>query len=435
LAVLLNMYLNWDKCVSIGRLILGYVVGQGATQVLQLVTGFLIINWLTKDAYATFALVIAIQSTTSVLVELGLSQSLVAFLGKKYEDSKVAGRYIRASRYLRNHMLFAGGGVLLAFFYCIAPKYEWSGGVWLVLWFSVISALVFQSWSATYNPLLLLDKNLKVLYTIGLSSGVLRVGLIAVAYLFGVLSAPLVLLYGALQACAAGWGAREQTRAMICEPPADVSLRTEKREILSQVLPRVPSSVFFAFEGQIAIFLISIFGTTNGIAELGALGRLAMLFVIIRKANSILVAPYFSKLASGQVFSKAALFVCCSLLFALASSAFVYYLPEPFLWVLGDGYQHLKFEVFLVMAVSALNLVSMLMFSLCLSRKYIFSWYSIVDIGPVCLAMVIGYVLMDLETLSGVLYFSMMMALVKLSSVTFVLGYGLRRERVSGAAT
>ncbi|HAQ58486.1 MAG TPA: hypothetical protein DCR32_05650 [Opitutae bacterium] len=433
------MPLNWDRCVSIGRLVVGYIVGQGATQVLQLVTGFLIINWLTKDAYATFALVIAIQSTTSVLVELGLSQSLIAFIGQKYQDSKIVGRYITACRYLRDRMLFVGGVVLLVFFYCIAPKYEWSGGVWFVLWFSVIGALVFQSWSATYNPLLLLDKNLKVLYAIGLSSGVLRVGLIAVAYFWGVLSAPLVLLYGALQACVAGWGAREQTRSMICEPADDLSLRTERKEILSQVLPRVPSSIFFAFEGQITIFLISIFGTTNGIAELGALGRLAMLFVIIRKANSILVAPYFSKLASCEVFSKAALFVCGSLLFALASSAFVYCLPEPFLWVLGDGYQHLKFELFLVMAVSALNLVSMLMFSICLSRKYIFPWYSIVDIGPVCLAMVIGYMLMDLGTLSGVLYFSMMLALVKLLSVFFVLGYGLRREQVSavdcGAAT
>ena len=422
------MPFDLNRLLPLVRLLATYIVGQGATQVLQLITGFLLVHWLTKDAYATFTLVIAVQSTTAVLVELGLSQSLVAFIGKKYKDAEVAGRYVAACRYLRDRILIAGGVVLFVFFYLVSPKYGWSDGVWVVLWFSVISALVFQAWSGIYSPLLLLDKNLKVIYSIDIASGAIRLGLISFTYLFGLLSAPLVLLYGATQACFAGWASREKTRSMIQEPPAGVSLHAEKKEILSQVLPRVPSSVFFAFEGQIAIFLISIFGATSNIAELGAMGRLAMLFVIISRANGVLIAPYFARLASRQVFAKSILFVCGSLLFVMASSGFVFCFPEPFLWVLGDGYQHLKFEVFLVMTVSALNLVSMLIFSICLSRKYIFPWYSIVDIGPVCVAMILGFMLMDLGTLSGVLYYSMLMAVVKMLSVGFVLAFGLSQE-------
>ncbi len=411
-----------------GKLIATYFVGQGLTQVLQLVTGFLIVNWLTKDAYATFTLVMAIQATTAILVEIGVSQSLGAFIGNRYDEPEFVGRYIGACRYIRDRLLIFGGAVLLIIFHLIAPRYGWTGGIWIWLWLSVIIALIFQAWGGIYSPLLLLKQDLKTVYVMGVGSGILRLGMIGVVHLFGLLSAPLALLYGALQACYAGWGARELTRSMIQTPAPGTSLREEKRALLGQAIPRVPSTIFFAFEGQVTVFLISVFGSTGSIADLGALGRLAMLFILVRKANGVLISPYFAKLAPERVYSKTAVAVAAAFLFFVFCSSFVYFFPEPFLMVLGDAYKDLKFEVFLIMSVSALNLITMLMFSICLARKYIFPWYSIVDIGPVCIAMIFGFMAMDLSQLTGVLYFSLMMGVVKLFSVAFVLGFGLKRE-------
>ena len=42
--------------------------------------------------------------------------------------------------------------------------------------------------------------------------------------------------------------------------------------------------------------------------------------------------------------------------------------------------------------------------------------------------MILGFMLMDLGTLSGVLYYSMLMAVVKMLSVGFVLAFGLSQE-------
>lgn len=403
-------------------------MGQGVTQLLQLVSGFILIRWLTKDAYATFTLVMALQGTTQALVDMGISQSLTALIGRKIHDFKAVGRYIAACRYYRDRLLLIGGVLLFGVFILIAPKYGWTEGLWVWLWLSVVLALVFQAWASVYTPIFLLNQDLKTIYTIGVGSGAMRLAFIVGAHVLGILTAPLALMLGALQSCVGGWSTRKLTRARIKEPGKMEDLASEKKEILSQALPRVPSNIFYAFEGQITIFLIGIFGTTAGIAEIGALSRLAMLFLIFKKAGNILIGPYFAKVDNQHVLPRTVFFIIGTFAFFVAVSGFTYLFPQPFLLILGDGYQHLGYEVFLIISVSALRLVNMVVFSVCIARKYIFPWFAIVDVVPLLIVMVIGFTLIDLSSLTGVLYLSFAMALTKLMSKFFILSVGLRRE-------
>jgi O-antigen/teichoic acid export membrane protein len=403
-------------------------MGQGLTQLLQLASGFILIRWLTKDAYATFTLVMAIQGTTQALVEMGISQSLTGLIGRKIYDFKAVGRYIAACRYYRDRLLLIGCTLLFGFFILIAPRYGWTEGLWIWLWLSVVLALVFQAWAAIYSPVFLLHQDLKTIYTIGVGSGAMRLAFIAGAHVFGILTAPLALMFGALQSCVGGWSARVMARSRIEEPDKMEDLTPEKKAILSQALPRVPSNIFYAFEGQITIFLIGIFGTTAGIAEIGALSRLAMLFLIFKKAGNILISPYFAKVDSQHVLPRTIFLIIGTFAFFVAVSGFTYAFPQPFLFILGDGYQHLGYEVFLIISVSALRLVNMVVFSVCVARKYIFSWFAVVDVVPLLIVMVVGFTLIDLSSLTSVLYLSFAMALTKLMSKFFILAVGLRRE-------
>ena len=60
--------------------------------------------------------------------------------------------------------------------------------------------------------------------------------------------------------------------------------------------PNHAESIYFCFSGQITIWLISIFGNTTSIAEVGALGRLAMRLNIFTVRFSIIVIPWYAKL-------------------------------------------------------------------------------------------------------------------------------------------
>lgn len=403
-------------------------MGQGTIQLIQLISGFCLINWLTKDAYATFTLVMAIQSMTSVLVELTVSQSLTALIGSKIDDAKVVGRYVAACRFYRDRMLIVGSVVVLFVFLLIAPKYGWTDGLWFLLWLSVVVTLVFQARSGIYGPIFLLKRDLVSVYRIGISSGIVRFLLLIGAYFFGVLSAPLALMYGALQACMSGWASKELTKNDLVNPLPKAELTFEKKGILSQSVPRMPSTIFYAFEGQVAIFLISFFGTTSGIAEIGALSRLGMLFLIFEQTGSVLIIPYFAKMEASRVKIMSLLFIAGAILFFFASSAFAYLLPEPLLFVLGDGYQHLKFEIFLIISASGVRVMTMVILSVCMARKYIFPWFSIIDVVPLLIVMALGFALVDLSQLSNVLYLTLAMAVTKMLSTVFILFVGMRRE-------
>ena len=66
------------------RLLTTYVIGQGGAQFLQLVTGFIVIRWLSKEAYADYTIINTILGMGSMLFGLGISQCLTGLIGKKH---------------------------------------------------------------------------------------------------------------------------------------------------------------------------------------------------------------------------------------------------------------------------------------------------------------------------------------------------------------
>lgn len=423
------MNLSTANLVRWGKLLSTYVAGQGAMQAIQLVTGFLLINCLSKQDYATFTIVIAIQSTTGILVELGFSSCLQGLIGRRYRDHEVVGRYMAACRYYRDRLLVAGSIGLFAVFYLFAPKYGWDYGLWLILWLTVVTALFFQAQGAVYGPAFTLNERLKEMYVISVSASVFRLAMITGVYLLGWLTGPTALVFGALQVCIGGLGAREFAKGYMVPPPPDADLSEEKKEIRSQALPRMPSNVFYAFEGQISVFILGLIGATSSVAEIGALGRLGMLFILFRRASGVLVNPYFAKLDVRDVPQRGFLLIAACFGFSALVSVFTYFFPGVPLFVLGDGYQHLDYEVFLMLMASSLGVVTITTFSICVARKYIFPWFAAVDLVPSTVVMIGGFFVWDLSQLTNALYYMLAITLAKLCSILFIFVYGIGRDR------
>ena len=397
-------------------------------QAIQLATGFLLINCLSKQDYATFTIVIAIQTTTGILVELGFSSCLQGLIGRRYQDHQVVGRYMAACRYYRDRLLIAGGIGLLAVFYLFAPKYGWDQGLWLILWLTVVTALVFQAQGAVYGPAFTLNERLREMYVIHVSASVFRLAMITGAYFVGWLTGATALAFGALQLCIVGWASREFAKGYSLPPPNGADLSAEKKEIRSQALPRVPSNVFYAFEGQISVFILGLIGATSSVAEIGALSRLGMLFILFRRASGVLVNPYFAKLEVGDVPQRGCILIAACFGFSALVSLFTYFFPQVPLFVLGDGYQHLEYEVFLMLTASSLGVVTITTFSICVARKYIVPWFAAVDLIPSTIVMVGGFFIWDLSLLTNALYYMLAITLAKLGSILFIFVYGISRD-------
>ncbi len=71
-------------------LILGFLAGQTSVQLLNLMTGFFLLRWLSVEQYAQYSVALGFQSTLSMPIYLGFSGSITALVGERSSD-KIGG--------------------------------------------------------------------------------------------------------------------------------------------------------------------------------------------------------------------------------------------------------------------------------------------------------------------------------------------------------
>lgn len=104
------------------------------------------------------------------------------------------------------------------------------------------------------------------------------------------------------------------------------------------------------------VWLISIFGSTRNIAEVGALGRVAVIFVIFNSVVGNIISPYFSRCHSQNLLRlRYGQFLVAYVVFSMLLLGLVTIFPHQVLWILGAKYAHLQNELILMMLSSIVS--------------------------------------------------------------------------------
>jgi Na+-driven multidrug efflux pump len=170
------------------------------------------------------------------------------------------------------------------------------------------------------------------------------------------------------------------------------------------VMPLIPLTVYSTFQGQISVFIISIFGNTDALAATGALSRLNQLFAPATYLIGWVVAPYFSRLSQSIVFRRylQIMGVALSLIIVVGIAVWIY--PYPLLWLLGSNYMDLEFEVGLAVISNGIGICAALTYNLIYSRRLIGRRHSIaLIIGSIGFQIIVTP-WVDLSTTKGVLF-------------------------------
>jgi hypothetical protein len=141
---------------------------------------------------------------------------------------------------------------------------------------------------------------------------------------------------------------------------------TEKPDFLVQKKVRVainrtmPIVIYHCLSGQISIWLISFFGSTSSISQLGALGRISMVFGLFAALFSTLVVPRFSRLkANKSVLLRTFLLIQGgTATISVTVIFFLWLFSDQLLWVLGQGYYGLSYELLLLGISSGIILMA-----------------------------------------------------------------------------
>lgn len=389
---------KWGKIVSI------FVLGQGAVQFIQLLSGFFLIRWLTVEEYAQYSVAFAFQNTAQMLVEFGFSGAIVALVGNRIHEKKVIGDYIKAGQFFRNRSFLLVGGGCVILFPLLTAKHQWPLSVTILLLACILSNLFFSGNISYYTPPLNIHKQVGSLYQVQIKNGLFRLLLIGALYITTVLNAWLAAFTTSILTITNGYAFRKRAKPYIEEPPrASAEVR---REMFEYIRPIMPGIIFAAFQGQIIIYIISIFGQSGSIAEIGALSRLGQLFVVFNMAGGILIAPYFAQQQKSGLLRKYFSISSFTILLSVSIVMLAYFFPNLFLWLIGDKYQHLQTEVVLLVINSGLAFINGTLWSINASRKWIYNWMPWVSIPGTILIQVLCAWQMDLSVTSNVLLFS-----------------------------
>lgn len=402
-----------NKIAKIAGFISTFLLGHGALQALQLVSGFVLLRWLSVSEYANFSMAFAFQNAATVLVEFGYAGTIVALVGNRIHDKQYIGRYIKAGRFYRDRLFIIVSVICIIAFPYLTIKRSVDWFTTLMLLAGIIINLYYTGWLSYYGPPLAMHKQIGQLYQIQLKSTTLRIILFFLFHSISVLNAWVASLVAAFQTLIAAILVKQRGERLVEIPKlADPEA---KREMSALVKPLMPVLIFNAFQSQIMMFIISFFGNTRHIAELGALTKVQQLYSVFTAASSMVIAPFIARAARKGLFKKYSGILVCIMFLCACIVAFVSIFPQPVLWLLGPNYNHLTRELPLLTAEAGIGAMYVIMWQMNESRKWIFFWDSLAIIIGSVFIITAGVVFFKLNTITSVL-------LLGLVNHTYMLG-------------
>lgn len=407
------------------RPVVELLFSQGITMAGNLFYGFLCVRLLPIPDYAEYSVVFSVLGSLTMLMDIGFSGALLPLIGERIDDLGLIADYVASLRQLAHWLFFLAAPVTIVLFPLMVRHQHWS---WQVV-AGMLAILLVASWCArvagAYGAVLIVRRDRGTWYRAQMISSLGTLALLGAAWALHGLNAFSAMLINVAGMVYLGLAYFFRARHLL-KTPGHAS-RKKRREIVHLALPNAPMAIFYAFQGQISLFLITIFGYTSGVASVGALTRLAQIFALAAPMNLLLIEPYFAKLPKAHL--KRNYMAAMAVLGGIGGSVVLlaWLFPGPFLWVLGPKYAGLRYELLLVMIASSLSYVGGTMAIIHNARKFVYWWNNMARIVLTILVLLIFLWKVNLSSVRGALMLSVAAAAAAVA-VTILTGiYGFAR--------
>jgi O-antigen/teichoic acid export membrane protein len=331
------------------------VAGQSVVQVFALFTGLLLVRWMDKSSYAEYTLASSALAFLNASTDLGLSSAIVGLGGRCYADGAQLSRLIDGALAYRRLLLLGCAPVLLTLLPLILNRHGWTGpDVWLIALLVLLSSWI-QGGAVIYGSVLKLQYAVMRIQAVDITANVVR--MLSVLLLgSGRISVLAALSLNLLGSTCQFAGNRLQASPYLAQRAA---YGTRERTMLWDFTrPLIAANLFYAAQGQIAIWMVGIFAAPAAIAEVGALARLGQVILFLNMCVTLMVHPYLARIQDTAVYRTRAWQI--GALEASAASMLIFsawLLPGVWLQILGPKYLNLQHEVALAITLSALLFV------------------------------------------------------------------------------
>lgn len=377
---------------------------QALVQLIGFAAGILLVRRLDEHEYAFFTIANTMQGTLNVLADIGISIGLVSIGGRVWQDGHRFGELISTGLKLRRKLGAAAVLGVTPLLYYMLVKNGASVLYAVILIIAVLGGLYVQLSLGVLDVVPRLRSDIRQIQKIDFTGAITRlVVLVGLAFIF--LNAGIAAFVGSTALLLQYLLLRRYARGVVDlqanENPDD------RKAMLGFIRNQAPNAIFFCLQGQITILLITIFGHRAGaVAEVGALGRLAMIFAVLGNLITNIFAPAFARCQDprklGWLYAGIAGAVLSFSLLVLSGAAF---LPNQFLFVLGNRYSHLQYELLLMVGGATLNMITSTLWTLNASRAWIVGSWLYIPLTLGTQLLLIPFI--DFSTVTGVLTFNL----------------------------
>ncbi len=384
---------QWIKLISVT----GGV--QIVIQAVSFISGILVIRLLPTNEYALYTIANTMLGTISLLSDGGISTGVMAQGGKVWQDRDKLGTVLVTGLDLRKK--FAAGSLLISLPILIYFLFH-HGASWLTI-VLVIASLIPAFYATMIDQLLEivpklhqsiipLQKNLMVVGLSRLFLSALTLFLFPFTFV-AIIAAGIPRIIGNIKL------------RKIAHEFANTHHKPDpvvRDKILGVVKRVLPGTIYFCISGQVTIWLISVFGKTSDVAQLGAIGRITIVLSIIGALMVTLVIPRFARLHNNDKLKSYFWKVHLALwILSISLVALIWFFSKYILMVLGDKYAGLSYEMTLSMFSGGIALIAGISLSLYTSRGWVIN--PIISISLSILALILGIIICEIDTLVGVI--------------------------------
>jgi len=393
------------------RIVGSFAFAQATVQLIGFLSGILLVRHLDQRDYAFFTIANTMQGTINVLADIGISIGLVSIGGRVWQDRRRFGELVSTALRLRRRLASVAVLIVTPLLYFMLIKNGASLPYALALIGLVLAAVFVQLSVGVLSVVPRLHSNIGRIQTIDLTGSITRL-VVLLALLLVFLNAGVAIAVGSAVLVLQYWMLRRYVATVV---DLDAPQNEEDRAAMKGFIRnQAANAVFFCLQGQITVFLISFFAArASSVAEVGALGRLAMIFAVLSNLLTNVFAPAFARCQSPRrlrwQYAGILGAVAAFSLAVLAAAAFV---PGIFLFVLGGKYEHLEHELVLMVAGAVASALTGTFWALNSSKAWITGSWLYIPLTLATQATLIPFT--DFTTVRGVLIFNLFSAIPNL---------------------
>jgi O-antigen/teichoic acid export membrane protein len=403
---------------------------QVAVQAVGFLSGIMVVRMLPVHEYALYTVANTILGVMAVLADSGVGIGVMSQGAKVWRDRLALGAVVDTGMALRKTFAFYSVIICAPIMLYMLNSHGASWLMCIMITISMVFTFIIGLSSGLLETPVRLHQDVSRLQAQQIKVSLLRAGLLCVFIFVFPIAAMALICAGVAQA----WGNQRLKVLSLSYMTRTGQIDSKVHaEIVGIVKRKLPDGIFYVLSGQISLLLISIYGSTTAVAEVGVLSRLALLLSVVGAVVSILLVPRFARksLSGLSLILLYFLILCLTAFVGLIIFLMALIFPEIIILIFGNNYVGLAeistvgfnpwigeqvgfYEIIkatpvsIMVAGACLGLVSALSYSLNASKGIVSKPVLSIPFGILVIAL--GISIFDFTTVPGILAISVFTA-------------------------